>query len=149
MAGFHLHSPILQRQDGGNFWKRDKGHGRPPGVEHGQKFNLHVEKKLYNESRRLGSQQKKFYLHSFLYIPEEAVTVVVSDLDRSFSVEKTVKIRPRKPQIIFYEEKPAEGPLYQTAMTQSFDMKQSEIVIRAEPYFLPKTLSTPSRSTGE
>jgi len=70
---------------------------------------------------------------------QEVVRVRVSGPDKAFSIEKTIVIKPKQPEVLLYEMHPFEGPLYRQALGKEIDMgDKSEIAIMAEPFFFPK-----------
>ncbi|MFH1956810.1 MAG: hypothetical protein ABIJ28_04140 [Patescibacteria group bacterium] len=69
---------------------------------------------------------------------EENIKLTVSSYSGILIAEKTIKIKTQSPEIIFYEEKPLEGPDYNNALLDELDLFGSEIVIRAEPFFFSK-----------
>jgi len=81
---------------------------------------------------------------SFSFIPfktssKEIIKVKITTLDEKNSIEKTITIKEENTRIIFYEEDPRMGPLFNKALREEKNVQgKSEILVRAEPYFFPK-----------
>ncbi len=74
---------------------------------------------------------------------KDVIKLKVSTPSADISAEKTISIKINEPKILFYEESPLEGPLYQKALNGSFSLQNPELSIRAEPYFFSRgTLSS-------
>lgn len=71
----------------------------------------------------------------------EIVEVEVSSKSGGLNGYARLFLGQYSPDIIFYEQNPVEGVLYEKALGNEFDMKNSETTIVAEPYFF----STSSR----
>ncbi len=67
-----------------------------------------------------------------------AVEVQVSSPDNSIIATNKLQINAGQPKILFYEENPLAGPLYQKELGNAFSINKPEFTIRAEPYFLSK-----------
>ncbi len=75
------------------------------------------------------------------YMPEtgeETIEVAVSNPDSSTKATNDITINVNNPKILFYEEKPLEGPQYQKELGDTFGLLKPELSIRAEPYFFSK-----------
>jgi transposase-like protein len=70
---------------------------------------------------------------------QETIRLTVWGPRKEYSLQKTITIKNNQPEIIIYEQNPLEGPKFQKAVTGQFDFAQSETVLRAEPYFFPKS----------
>ncbi|MEI6296756.1 MAG: hypothetical protein WCO84_03875 [bacterium] len=66
---------------------------------------------------------------------DNVISVVVSDNTGSIVAEKTIKIRPENPNIVFYEDKSIEGTNYNMALDNTYNLSEKESTVRAEPYF--------------
>lgn len=75
-----------------------------------------------------------FYRASYTF-NETTVDTTVSSIDGRLAMHKKTKIPVYEPKIIFYENKPLEGIRYRNALGGSFAIKESEVTLRAEPYF--------------
>lgn len=69
---------------------------------------------------------------------EEFIELKVSNPDKSAVAENNLRIKINSPKILFYEENPLEGPLYQQTLSNDFALKKPELILRAEPYFFSK-----------
>ncbi len=69
---------------------------------------------------------------------DEAISVKISTPDSSSAAESQTSIKISQPQIIFYENLPLEGPQYQTALGENFNLAKKEVILKAEPYFFSK-----------
>jgi hypothetical protein len=70
------------------------------------------------------------------------IEVVVSTTDQSASASASVNITPTDPKVVIYEDNPVLGLLTNTAINQSFSIKDAETRVVAVPYFF----STKNRS---
>lgn len=66
---------------------------------------------------------------------ESTVSVEVTDYSKTVVAKNSVKIKNREPELLFYKDHPLEGPSYNSAIGKIFDLQDSEILIRVEPYF--------------
>ncbi|PIQ69647.1 MAG: hypothetical protein COY22_00310 [Candidatus Tagabacteria bacterium CG_4_10_14_0_2_um_filter_40_13] len=111
-------------------------------IPHGMKISdtkLIYEWKLNDKnipaSSGAGKNSLKFYM------PEtgaETVAVTVSMPDEKTKAVNYMIIKVNEPKILFYEEKPLEGPQYQKELGNAFDLLESELSLRAEPYFFSR-----------
>lgn len=69
---------------------------------------------------------------------DEVIEVLVSNSDKSINAKGITRIKVEMPKILFYEEHPLEGPLYQKELGDVFTLSKPELIIRAEPYFFSK-----------
>lgn len=69
---------------------------------------------------------------------EDEIAVTVSSYSRIIIAEKRIKIKTTAPKIIFYKERPMEGVLYNSALNKEISLTETEINLRAEPYFFSK-----------
>ncbi len=63
------------------------------------------------------------------------VSVEVSTIDGSMKSQKTVSLKSNEPEIVFYENHPLYGILYNKAIPSQFDMSKKELSISSAPYF--------------
>jgi hypothetical protein len=70
---------------------------------------------------------------------DEVVKVKVWGPKKNYYMEKSITIRSEQPDVILYEEDPLEGPLYYESLPTQINIEVSDMTIRAEPYFFPKT----------
>lgn len=66
---------------------------------------------------------------------ENEITVTVSTTDGEIESQDKFKMNMVNPSILFYEDHPTEGVRYGSAIKNNFNLKNKEIVIKAEPYF--------------
>jgi hypothetical protein len=66
----------------------------------------------------------------------EEVSVFASSVDGKYNAIKTITIPISSPKILFYKKSPTEGVLYNYALTNNDLLREEEITIVAEPYFL-------------
>lgn len=67
--------------------------------------------------------------------PSEEVGVEVSSLSGGASTQGKIFLDMGQPLVLFYENSPLQGIRYEQALFGSFDMKNVETKITAEPYF--------------
>jgi hypothetical protein len=97
---------------------------------------LYAWKKTYTMNPNDSGVGKNIYLYRGTYtFNENTIETTVSSADGSLSVSKKTKISIYEPKIIFYEHKPLEGVRYEYSLGGTFDIKEKEITLRAEPYF--------------
>jgi len=65
----------------------------------------------------------------------EIVEVEVVSSNGGLSGYNSVFFEQHSPEILFYEQNPLEGVIYEKALDEEFDMKSNEVTIVAEPYF--------------
>ncbi|MEK7116651.1 MAG: hypothetical protein AAB837_00610 [Patescibacteria group bacterium] len=68
----------------------------------------------------------------------ESVEVLATDPVNNLVAQSFIDISPTDPQIIFYENNPYYGPLFDSAIIGSFDLKTDEVQILAAPYYFTK-----------
>lgn len=90
-------------------------------------------KKNINKSGT-GKQSFDFNMERF---DDYVITLKISSADNNAKYEKSVRFSAWdfNPKIIFYKEDPLEGPNYSRALAGEYKMENSEIGVRAEPYF--------------
>jgi len=62
------------------------------------------------------------------------INVEVSNNDGSIVAGKTITLSPGIPEIVFYEESPLYGVMYEKALNRSVNLELEEIIILAEPF---------------
>ncbi len=65
----------------------------------------------------------------------ETISVEVSSLDESVKTKGRTVLSKFSPKIVFYQNNPLEGILYNNAIINNFKMNTEEIKVVAEPYF--------------
>jgi len=68
----------------------------------------------------------------------DSVKVIVSDMNKESVISKRIRIKINEPKLIFYEEHPLKGPLYEKALGTELNLLNNELALRAEPYFFSK-----------
>ncbi len=68
----------------------------------------------------------------------EDIRVLVTDPINNLVAESFVDIRPVDPEIVFYENSPYYGHIFNSAIANTFDLKTEEIQILAAPFFFTK-----------
>jgi hypothetical protein len=69
---------------------------------------------------------------------DSTLTVEVSNSDDSIKAKSSVKIKEIKPKIVFYENDPLLGIVFEKALNQKIDLLKEEITITAQPLFFSK-----------
>jgi len=72
----------------------------------------------------------------------EVVKLLVSTDDGLQNAEVYTVIEPRNPQLIFYENSPLYGVLYNNAITDSYSMKEKETSFTGVPYSMTRAKSS-------
>ncbi|OIO32096.1 MAG: hypothetical protein COZ49_02755 [Candidatus Yonathbacteria bacterium CG_4_10_14_3_um_filter_47_65] len=67
------------------------------------------------------------------------IDVAVSTLDKSIASYRIFNIPSAQQAIIFYEDDPIEGVMYNRAVGKTFDTAKKEFTIVAEPYYFSQT----------
>ncbi len=65
----------------------------------------------------------------------ENVSLEASSVNQGYRSVGQLRLTTTKPKIVFYEEKPLEGVVYQNALNEGFSIKGGEATIVSEPYF--------------
>lgn len=76
------------------------------------------------------------------YAGSESVSVEVATLDRSIVATETIVIPVRKPELVFYEDKPLGGVNYEEALPESIVLMNEEITLVGEPYHMSERESS-------
>ncbi len=99
--------------------------------------NVVADSSGYGKSTFISSQTS--------YLREgEDITVEVSAPRDNIVAQRNITIKPTVPKIIFYENSPLHGVVYEKSLSGSFGLKNEEISIIAEPFFF----SIPSRNSS-
>ncbi|MSU55483.1 MAG: hypothetical protein EXS46_03025 [Candidatus Taylorbacteria bacterium] len=91
------------------------------------------------------NQEASGYGKNYIYfkgeIPLKAgrIEVEVSTLDKTYIASNQTSFAPQSPEVVFYEDNPIYGILYNKALTGTFHLKDLEIKITAIPYFIGTT----------
>ncbi len=103
------------------------------------KWKKNNEYKDFNSQSGYGKNSVVF--RRSLLRQTEKIEVDVSSKSNKLSGYNSLFLGQYNPEIIFYEQNPIEGVLYEKALGKEFNMENSETTIVAEPYFF----STSSR----
>lgn len=68
----------------------------------------------------------------------ENIEVLVTDPVNNLVAEGFIDVSPVSPEIVFYQNDPYYGHIFDTAITGSFNLKTDEVQIMAAPYFFTK-----------
>ena len=68
----------------------------------------------------------------------DKIEVLVTDPVNNLVAEAFLDIMPVDPEIVFYQNDPYYGHIFDTALTGSFELKTGEVQILAAPYFFTK-----------
>lgn len=68
----------------------------------------------------------------------EEIEVLVTDPMNNLVANNFINIAPIDPEIIFYENNPYYGPIFDSAVQNIFDLKTNEVQIWAAPYYFTK-----------
>jgi len=66
------------------------------------------------------------------------IEVLVSSFNGQFKSSKSAQIKLSDPEIVFYKDSPIVGTEYANAIGKELDLSESELAIKAEPYFFSK-----------
>ncbi len=89
---------------------------------------------LQNSSSGVGKNH--FTFSGSVPIRDITIKVIISTLDQKVTIEKSVTITNVPPKIIFYENSPIYGLVFNRAIKNSVKMMADEFGIKAFPYFM-------------
>lgn len=89
--------------------------------------------KVLGNSSGLGKDTVKLLGSAF--VSQEKIKVEVSTTDGSSKAIKEIAVSPVEPLVVLYQNHPLYGTEYQTALTGTFDLEESEISIEATPFY--------------
>lgn len=75
---------------------------------------------------------------------DENISVGVSSLGNSIKAQRKIFVEPTETSLLFYENNPVEGILYENAIPNIFTLTKEDFSVKAEPYFF----SNKDRSGG-
>jgi hypothetical protein len=64
----------------------------------------------------------------------DTINVEVSNSDGTIAATKSITLSPGVPEIIFYEDSPLYGTIYEHSMSDRIPLVSEEITLRAEPF---------------
>ncbi|MFA4890153.1 MAG: hypothetical protein WC587_00750 [Candidatus Paceibacterota bacterium] len=85
-----------------------------------------------------GYGKSSFTFRSSEIFNEDSISITVSDFSQTVVASKRIKIKIESPKIIFYENRPIEGVLYDNALSGETQLGSDEISVKAEPFFFSK-----------
>ena len=68
----------------------------------------------------------------------ESIEVLVTDPVNNLVARKFIDIVPVNPEIVFYENSPYYGHIFDSAITNSFNLKTGEVQVLAAPFYFTK-----------
>ncbi|OHA86645.1 MAG: hypothetical protein A2726_02190 [Candidatus Zambryskibacteria bacterium RIFCSPHIGHO2_01_FULL_35_32] len=68
----------------------------------------------------------------------ENIKVLVTDPINNLSAESFVDIKPVNPEIVFYENSPYYGHIFDLVITDTFDLKTDEVELLSAPYYFTR-----------
>lgn len=74
-----------------------------------------------------------------LLFQESIISLEASSLDKSITAKRTIVLSPVEPSIVFYEKHPLRGILYARTLENIFSLLKDEVILRAEPFFFPRS----------
>lgn len=96
------------------------------------------ERNFSNVQGASGYGKNSFSFRSAEIFGEDNISVTVSTYGRSITAQNRIRIKIGEPKILFYENKPMEGVLYNSALNGEFQLSGNEISVKAEPFFFSK-----------
>ncbi len=79
---------------------------------------------------------KDSFLASMDYLnPTKNIGVEVSTRDGGTTAQNSISLSPRAPEVLWYASSPLYGPLFNTALSDTYNVTGSETSLIAEPYF--------------
>lgn len=91
----------------------------------------------FNKDINASGAGKNYFILKIKDNDDYTVSLKVSNKASNIVFEKLIVLSGSnmKPKIIFYKEHPLEGPRYENALKEGFDIGYEEIGLRAEPFF--------------
>ena len=83
-----------------------------------------------------GYNKNSYVFKNSMFDTINKITVIASSVGGNYGAENTIEIPIYEPKIVFYKKSPIEGTIYGYALNKEAIMKEDEITIVAEPYFL-------------
>jgi hypothetical protein len=77
------------------------------------------------------------------------IGVIVSSLDGSIVAKKEIVLTNNSPEIIFYENHPLYGIMYNNAISTQFNLNKKELSVSASPFFFDVTRKDDSKLSYE
>lgn len=92
-----------------------------------------------------GGGKDTITIRSSVPLKETVVSVEISTLDNAITAVGSISAEPGQPQVLFYENSPLYGILWNRALTSPFALAQKEIAVLAAPYFFGVQTATDSK----
>lgn len=83
-----------------------------------------------------GYNKNYYTFKDSMFDEEKNITVMASSVSGDYSAEKTIIVPSYNPKIVFYKRSLADGILYNQALNNNTFMKESEMTLLAESYFM-------------
>ncbi|MEI7513270.1 MAG: hypothetical protein WCJ74_01465 [bacterium] len=100
------------------------------------------EELVYTWKRGMGTDTEAsgygkniFYWNGGIVSNDEEISVDVSDLQDTTRATASIIVNPKETEIFAYENNPSLGILFNKAIQNNFDLKESEVSITAIPYY--------------
>lgn len=85
-----------------------------------------------------GYGKSVLYLNGSILGRDEKINVLVKDIEGTLVASNSVTVSPVDPQIIFYENNPYYGYIFENALKKEVSMKDEEFQILAVPFYFSK-----------
>lgn len=92
--------------------------------------------KVINGSQGVGKNTLYFDMQE--NFRDSVLTVEVSNIDDSIKAKSSISIKEIKPKVVFYENDPLLGMIFERALNQKIDLLKEEITVTAQPLFFSK-----------
>lgn len=99
----------------------------------------------YKMANLSGLGKQTVFVTNTKFLQPLDITVTVSDATSEVTALGAIRIPVSQPYILFYEQHPLRGVLYERALTGTFSLSSKEVSVIAEPYHM----SAASRDDGE
>lgn len=89
----------------------------------------------------LSGYGKNSFTYSDSILSEPAkISVAVSSRDGAVAGEGVIILRPSAPRVVFYEENPIYGTIYESAVVGARNLDREEVTFRAIPFYFDKNI---------
>lgn len=85
-----------------------------------------------------GYGKNSIVVSSSLFGREENIEVLVTDPVNNLVVQEFLDVRAVEPEIVFYENNPYYGHIFESAVSDSLNLNSEEIEVLAAPYYFTK-----------
>ncbi len=90
-----------------------------------------------------GYNKQAFSLYSDYFNDQETVSVEIIGISQQYKAQKTIKIKPSAPKLVFYKEDPDWGVYYNKALGRNTSITTGTTIIAAPYNFSPKNPASP------